>query len=315
MLHTSRNEVSFLCHGERIQAWHYPAQSTRLTQAGGTPALVMAHGLSMTRDSGLPQYAERFAAAGLHVVVFDYRCFGGSEGTPRELVSAHKQVQDYHAALAFTRGLPGVDTERVALWGTSYSGGVATQCAYEDARVRALVLQVPNLDNAATAVFMALHLTRTAPLRGLWLCAQAVRDTAAALFGTSPVYVRAMGAKGAGAAYENDEAAGHVEAIRGPSWQNRIALRDFTRLPLFRPIKHAKQLPCRVFVVAAERDDLTPVAPALRLAKLLGERAELHRYPVGHFAVYTGELFTEVVAKQTAFLVKELGGPQVLQVA
>jgi len=286
-----------------------------MTHAGGAPVVVMAHGLSMTRDSGLAPYAERFAAAGMHVVVFDYRCFGDSEGTPRDLVSVHQQVADYHAALAFARSLPGVDRERVALWGTSYSGGIATQCAYEDGGVQALVVQVPNLDNAATGWFMALHLTRTAPLRGLWLCAQAVRDTAAGWFGRAPVYVQALGAVGAGAAYENDESMANVEKMRGPSWHNRLALRDFTRLPLFRPIKHAKELPCRVHIVAVDRDDLTPVGPALRLAELLGERAELHRYPVGHFGVYTGALFEDVVAKQTDFLVRELSAGAQRQVA
>jgi pimeloyl-ACP methyl ester carboxylesterase len=315
VLTSSRSDVSFLCHGQRIHAWHYFPGAPDLTYSGRAPAVIMAHGLSMTRDSGLEPYAEHFAAAGMHVLLFDYRCFGASEGTPRELVSVRQQVEDYLAALKFVRELPGVDRDRIGVWGTSYSGGIATQCAYEDGHVQALVLQVPNLDNAATALFMAAHLTRTAPLRGLWLCVQAVRDTAAGLLGLAPVYMQALGATGEGAAYENDEAIHHVNQIRGASWQNRIALRDFTRLPLFRPIQHARALPCRVQIVAADRDDLTPVGPALRMAKLLGERAELHRYPVGHFGVYTGELFQEVVAKQTKFLVRELGASAARKVA
>ena len=270
--------------------------------------MVMAHGLSMTRDCGLEPYAERFAAAGMHVLVFDYRCFGDSEGEPRELVSAPQQVQDYHAALDFVRRLPGVDGQRVALWGTSYSGGIALQCAYEDPEVAALVIQVPNLDNGATGWFMARHLARTAPLRGLWIVWRSVLDLLGGLVGLGPAYVRAVGRQGELAAYVNDESMDCIEQIRGPLWQNRLATRDFAFLPIFRPIKHVKDVRCRMQIFAAENDDLTPSSPAFAAARIAGDRAELHPYPVGHFGVYVGERFQQIVAQQIAFLVRELGG-------
>lgn len=302
----AKNEVAFLCRGERISAWHFAPTSTALTTERGAPAVIMGHGLSLTRDCGLDKYAERFAAAGMHVLAFDYRCFGASEGEPRDLVSVRKQVDDYHAALAHVRSVPGVDAQRIAVWGTSYSGGIATQCTHEDGAVQALVLQVPNLDNAATGLFMTRHLTRTAPLRGLWIVWRAVLDFAASLLGLAPKYVQAMGRRGQWAAYVNDESMDHVDQIRGPTWNNRLALRDFVRLPVFRPIRHIPSLRCRIQIFAADRDDLTPAQPALRAAELAGERAELHRYPVNHFGVYTGDLFQEVVAKQAEFLAREL---------
>ena len=40
----------------------------------------MAHGFGGTRDTGLLGYAEGFAAAGLDVLLFDYRGFGDSDG-------------------------------------------------------------------------------------------------------------------------------------------------------------------------------------------------------------------------------------------
>src|SRR3954453_18653918 len=88
-------------------------------RAADVPCVVMAHGFSATRDDGLPAFAERFAAAGLVVVVFDYRHFGRSTGEPRQLLDIGRQVDDYRAALRFARALPGVDTARIALWGTS----------------------------------------------------------------------------------------------------------------------------------------------------------------------------------------------------
>ncbi len=57
----------------------------------------------------LDAYAERFAQAGYHVLVFDYRHFGDSEGEPRQILDIKKQHQDWHAAISFARGLPGID--------------------------------------------------------------------------------------------------------------------------------------------------------------------------------------------------------------
>jgi len=42
--------------------------------------MVMAHGIGSTKEMCLPQFAERFAAAGFAVLLFDYRNLGESEG-------------------------------------------------------------------------------------------------------------------------------------------------------------------------------------------------------------------------------------------
>ena len=59
----------------------------------------MAHGVSATRDDGLPPYAEAFRDAGLTVVLFDYRHFGASSGEPRQLVDIGRH-DDYRAVVA-----------------------------------------------------------------------------------------------------------------------------------------------------------------------------------------------------------------------
>jgi predicted alpha/beta hydrolase len=45
-------------------------------------------------------YAEAFANAGFHALVFDYRGFGLSDGTPRQFVSVPRQRQDWLRAIA-----------------------------------------------------------------------------------------------------------------------------------------------------------------------------------------------------------------------
>ena len=86
----------------------------------------MGHGFGATKDAGLEPFAERFAAAGLDVLVFDYRGYGISDarvGHPRQDVHHLRHREDYHAAVAAARSLPGVDPERIVVWGSSYSGG------------------------------------------------------------------------------------------------------------------------------------------------------------------------------------------------
>ncbi len=67
----------------------------------------MAHGFGTTRDSGLLPFAERFAAAGCDVLLFDYRGFGGSDGSPRQDVDHRRHREDYHAAVAAARARAG----------------------------------------------------------------------------------------------------------------------------------------------------------------------------------------------------------------
>ena len=130
-----RKEVSFISGGEQLAAWLYePAPSPEGSDPERTElqCVVMAHGLGGTRDAGLPPYAERFAEAGMRVVIFDYRHFGASTGEPRQLLDIGRQLEDWRAAIAFARQLDGVGPERVAIWGTLFGGGHVLTIAAED---------------------------------------------------------------------------------------------------------------------------------------------------------------------------------------
>lgn len=70
--------ISFVSHGLKLSAWLFlPEGMAR------PPVVVMAHGFGATRVLGLRPFAERFVAAGIACLVFDYRNFGDSEGEPR----------------------------------------------------------------------------------------------------------------------------------------------------------------------------------------------------------------------------------------
>src|SRR5688500_5757137 len=88
-----------------------------------SPCIVLAHGFGALKEGGPVRAAERFAEAGYAGLAFDYRYFGQSGGEPRQFLNAGRQLEDWRAAIAHARTLEGVDGERIAIWGASYSGG------------------------------------------------------------------------------------------------------------------------------------------------------------------------------------------------
>ena len=135
-----RRDVAFGSEGADLTGWIYAPDSDP-----PWPLVVMAHGFSATRHMSVGKYAEVFRAAGLAVLLYDHRGFGDSGGEPRRQINPWIQARGYRDAVSYARSLEGVDGGRVALWGDSFSGGVALAVAGIDGRVAALVVQVPAL--------------------------------------------------------------------------------------------------------------------------------------------------------------------------
>lgn len=289
-----REELTFPSGGERCAAWLYRPDS------GGepVPCVVMAHGFSATRSDGLPAYAERFAAEGFAALVFDYRHFGDSGGEPRQLISPPGQRDDYRAAIAFARSLPGIDPGRIALFGSSFSGGHVVVVAAGDERIAAVIAQAPFAD--------VIDTLRASGLRALGgVTVRALRDAAAGLLGRPPVMVPAVGPPGSVAAMTSPDAEPGFRSIVPPGsrWRNEVAARVLLRLD--RPVGSARRVRCPLLVCACDRDAVTPVGGAIRIAER-APRGELVRYPIGHFEIYTGAAFERAVSDQAAFLRRHL---------
>src|SRR2546430_8057025 len=132
-----RRDVTFRSGDDTCAAWLYTPAGD-----GPHPIVVLAHGFGAVREARLWAYAERFAAAGMAALVFDYRHFGASAGTPRQLLDVPSQLEDWAAAVAYARSLDGVDPDRIALWGTSFSRGHVVATAADDGRAAAGLAQV-----------------------------------------------------------------------------------------------------------------------------------------------------------------------------
>lgn len=288
---SERTELTFDSGGVNCAAYLY-----RPTATGEVPCVVMAHGFAATRDDGLPAYAQRFAEAGLAVLLFDYRHFGASGGEPRQLIDVGHQHEDYHAAIRCARQLDGVDPDQIVLWGSSFSGGHVIAVAAGDSRVAAVISQVPFADG--------LIGTWQTPLPTLLgLVAAGVQDAAGGLRGRPPHVVPAFARPGQVAMITDPEGEPGMRALVGADsqWRNEVIARTLLTLPLYRPGRRAGHLGMPVLVCVADADRITPPGPAVRMAGR-APRGELRRYPARHFEVYQGEMFTQVVDDQVDFL-------------
>jgi dienelactone hydrolase len=294
----ARSEVEFPSDGLSCSAWLF-----RPDRSGRLPLIVMAHGLSATRELRLDAYAERFAQAGMAVLLFDYRHFGASPGQPRQLLAIGKQQQDFEAAIAYARGLDWVDADRVALFGSSFSGGHVLAVGARDSRLAAIVSQCPFTDGIASL--------RTAGVKDLArLMAAGLRDQLGALFGRAPYYIPAVAEPGSlGLMTTPDSKPGFEAIVPGQTrWENRVAARFVLRVATYRPGLDARRISCPVLACACDADSLTPAKRTVQLVKK-APRAEIKRYPIGHFEIYVGEWWERAVTDQTEFFERHLLTP------
>jgi uncharacterized protein len=283
----NREDLEFRSGADSCAAWLYPADG----DGSDGPIVVMAHGLSGTRRDGLGPFAARFAAAGVAALVFDHRGFGDSGGEP-DRFQPRRQLEDWRAAIAFARSLPGIDGERLATFGSSMGGGNALAAAAEDRRVAAAISQVPFLDMLRQAHRSPPRVTARALLaaaRGVHLPAVGQPDEAA--------FINAPG---------GETGWRHVVANGEDSrWRNRVSARWLLGRP-YRPARHAAGLHCPWLVCVGEADRVARPGPAIAAARR-APRGELRTYPgVDHFDIYDGPEHEAVVADEVAFLRRHL---------
>lgn len=250
--------------------------------------------------SPLPAFAERFAERGLAVFLFDYRNFGASDGVPRNLVNPFRHVTDWKAALDHVRAIDGIDTERIALWGSSFGGGHVIVTAAADRRVSAVVAQVPMVDGLSS-LFMIGPLNMA---KGLYY---GIRDLLRIITFREPFYTPVVAEPGTFAAMNAPGSKEGYLAIvpEDSTWENRCPARIGLIIGLYQPIRFAERVKCPALIVAAAEENLVSLKMTRRAAKRM-KKSRLVTVPGGHFDVYTGENFERVVKLQGDFLVEQL---------
>jgi alpha-beta hydrolase superfamily lysophospholipase len=282
-----RRDLTFESGGDSCAAWWCAAADAQVE----APIVVMAHGLSGTRRDRLGPFAERFAAAGFAALVFDHRGFGDSGGEP-DLFHPARQLDDWRAAIAFARSLPGIDASRVATFGSSMGGGNALAAAAEDPRVAAVISQVPFLD-------MVRQARRSSPRVTARMLAAAARGRHLPAVGQpdEPALINAPGGEEGWRRV--------VEGGEDSRWRNRVSSRWLLGRP-YRPARHASKLHCPWLVCVGEADRVARPGPAIAAARR-APQGELRTYPgVDHFDIYDGPEHEAIVIDQLDFLRRHL---------
>jgi uncharacterized protein len=295
-----REQVAFESEGVSLAGYLYRPADER---AGPPPCVVMAHGFSGTMNR-LFRYAERFAQAGMAVLVFDYRNFGASGGQPRQLIDLTGQQADWRAAIGFVRQHQGLDPQRIVLWGSSLGGAHAITVAAADPALAAVVVQVPWLGDGRST---GRKLRDALRLTSLKLTVAAVRDALRGRQGRAPLLVPVLGEPGTTAMFTDPKARQALAAkgTEGTLWRNQFAPRIVFNLARYSPAKMMDRLAMPVLVCLGDRDREIPVDYAEAVVAR-APRGQLRRYPGSHFELYYGPLYERVVADQLEFLTAHL---------
>jgi pimeloyl-ACP methyl ester carboxylesterase len=301
--------LTFTSAGTACAGWHFGATDDSLAGPAGRPIVVMAHGFGGTVDSGLVPFAESLAAAGLDVLAFDYRGFGFSDGEPRQLISLTGQAEDYRAALTAAAALPGIDPDRIVLWGVSLSGGTILEVAAGRPDIAALIALTPLVSGPAAARHATAHYKPATSARSGWLGARA---KVAARRGRARVTLKLVGEPHEAAVLAVPGMLAEYLDLAGPSWRNEVDASVVVDVATHRPIKYAADIGCPALFQIADHDRLAPPHAAANAAVKAG--ALVHHYPGDHFDVYAGKpVHHRVTADQVRFLRRVLA-PAALKV-
>ncbi|HKV20459.1 MAG TPA: alpha/beta hydrolase [Mycobacterium sp.] len=118
--------------GKQLCAWYLPSENPT-----PGPGVVVFNGNGGDR-SGRAPLALGLSRLGLSVLLFDYRGYGGNDGTPSE----NGLAADARAAQAWLAAQPEIDPQRIVYFGESLGGAVSLGLATERPPA-ALVLRSP----------------------------------------------------------------------------------------------------------------------------------------------------------------------------
>lgn len=273
-------EITFYSDGTACYAkFFFPKGFSTQTK---TPGVVLAHGWAAVHFS-IEKYAARFAQRGLVAMLIDYRGWGGSDGfvsttqpfktsddsrftrtrtdvvIKRTRLIPMKQVEDIRSAISYLQGEPGVDPDRIGIWGSSFAGGNVVVTAALDSRVKAVVGQVPAISGKNA---------RPGPVP---LTGKALEDA----------IKRAR--TGQGGEYET-----------GFSTRRKVDIETQHAVAEYRPFRYVKEIGARpvLFLVAEKEELFNNRDNAYAASELLPGPKKVVSVPgITHFEIYIGEAF------------------------
>ena len=281
--------VTFFSEGVKLAGDLYlPADLARGEKRAG---IVLCHGYTGVRNIYLPDNARVLAEAGYVVLNFDYKGWGDSEG-PKTRLAPYSRIADVQAALTFLAAQPEVAADLLGIYGTSYGGATVVWVAAIDPRVKCTVAVV----GIGNGVRWMRSVRRPDEYYDLLERAAADR-TRRALEGTSEFVERAE------ILLPDRQSAelGMAARRNNPAAVTTIPLEFIDDTLGFNPEWVVDKIaPRSILFITTDNDWLVPPAESETLYARAGEPKKLvvlNGY--GHYEVYEGEAFQEVMAATT----------------
>jgi hypothetical protein len=287
-----RQDVEFVSEGVLLRGWLLLPEG-----AGPHPGVVVTGGFGGVKEVFLAHdYPQVFCDAGLAVLVYDHINCGASEGLPRRELDPIKQQRGYKDAITFLAAHPGVDAERIGIWGTSYSGGHVLAVGAADRRVRCVVSQAMTISGRDNTI------ARNTPAQVVDLHRRLAEDRLGQARGEPPVVVQAFADDSDTVAYMTKLPEEH----RGP-WRNEITLRSWEHYAEYEPAAFIERIsPRPLLMIVPTGDTMTPASDALAAYERALEPKRLVTVPGDHYAVYEEQFEVTSTAARDWF-VEHLG--------
>ncbi|KAJ5603675.1 alpha/beta-hydrolase [Penicillium hordei] len=265
------------------------------------PCIIMSNGFSGLRSQFLPNFAERFQAAGYTVLLYDNRTWGESEGMPRNEVDPVLQTRDYYDAFNYAIALPSVDPKEVVYWGSSMSGGNALVATAVNKCVKGVICQVPFVSTEPMIPVSAA------------LCEILLQDRANIIQGKEPLMGPVIPAS------REDVLSGVTQAIlkdvnavefveeldrQNILWERMVSLQSLLHGVTQEPGAVIKRVaPRPLLMIVADQDVTCPVQFQLSVFNEALPPKKLHIIRgASHFDPYYGQAFEENIEAQLEYL-------------
>ena len=278
-----RSDISFeTTDGVTLRGWLYTPEGQAKHQY---PAIVMAHGFTAVKEQYLDKYGEVFSQNGFAVLIYDNRNFGSSEGLPRQEVDPVLQIRDYRDAITFACKLEQIDSQRIGIWGSSYSGGHVLQVAAFDRRVKCVAAQVPDISGS-----MDVRLAIRPDLLPAVIDAFEV-DRADRYAGKAPMMLEVVNedptSDCALPGQDSYDFFVHSGRTIAPAWRNEVTLKSVEMLNEYEPGSVIDRIsPTPLLMLVAKRDTLTVTDLALKAYEQALQPKALVLLEGGHFDPY-----------------------------
>lgn len=294
-MHT-RKPVHFYSEGMKLSGDLYlPAD---LKPGDRRAGIVLCHGYTGVKDLYLPDNARVLNDAGYVVLAFDYKGWGTSEGSKSRLAPLSR-VADVQAAITFLGLQDGIDEDRLGIYGTSYGGATVVWTAAIDPRVKCVV--------SCVGIGNGRRWMRSVRRPDEWvdLLARAKKDReTAVLTGKSEFVAREevllpdrQSAELATAARKNN-----------PNAVGTIPLEYIHETLEFHPEWVVDKIaPRPLLLITTDDDRLVPPEESEALYAKAGEPKKLVTLKGwGHYEVYAGRAFEEVMGETVAWYQQHL---------